>query len=460
MEAQNLGKILIIDDNEDLLFAAKMLLKKHAKEVMIEKDPRRIPFLINNNSFDVILLDMNFREDTTSGKEGFYWLSQIKEIDPKAVVILITAFGDVEMAVQALKEGATDFILKPWQNEKLIATLHSALKLKESYNEVDQLQRKQKALQTDLKKPYSDIIGSSASMKNIFSIIDKVAQTDANVLILGENGTGKELIARAIHDRSHRKDEIFVGVDMGAITETLFESELFGHKRGAFTDAKDDRAGRFEVADQGTLFLDEIGNLSMPLQSKLLTVLQKREVTRIGTNKAIPVDIRLICATNMHVHEMVQDHTFRQDLLYRINTVEIFLPPLRERQDDIPQLANHFLKQYSQKYRKNFIGFKPAAMELLQRYTWPGNIRELQHAIERAIIMAEGNELDSRDFFFLSAKPSSEKVQSTTTLNLDDMERSTIQRAIDKNGGNISKAAKELGLTRASLYRRLEKYGL
>lgn len=460
MENQTLGKILIIDDNEDLLFAAKMLLKKHAKEVVIEKDPRRIPFLINNNSFDVILLDMNFREDTTSGKEGFYWLSQIKEIDPMAVVILITAFGDVEMAVQALKEGATDFILKPWQNEKLLATLHSAIKLKESYNEVDKLQKKQKALQTDLKKPYADIIGSSASMKNIFSIIDKVAQTDANVLILGENGTGKELIARAIHERSLRKDEIFVGVDMGAITETLFESELFGHKRGAFTDAKDDRAGRFEVADKGTLFLDEIGNLSMPLQSKLLTVLQKREVTRIGTNKAIPVDIRLICATNMHVHEMVQEHTFRQDLLYRINTVEIFLPPLRERHDDIPQLSNHFLKQYSQKYRKNFSGFTPAAMELLQRYPWPGNIRELQHAIERAIIMAEGDQLDSRDFFFLSAKPASEKVQASVTLNLDDMERSTIQRAIDKNGGNISKAAKELGLTRASLYRRLEKYGL
>lgn len=460
METQTLGKILIIDDNEDLLFAAKMLLKKHAKEVVIEKDPRRIPFLINNNSFDVILLDMNFREDTTSGKEGFYWLSQIKEIDPKAVVILITAFGDVEMAVQALKEGATDFILKPWQNEKLIATLSAAIKLKESYNEVDKLQKKQKVLETDLKKPYTDIIGSSASMKNIFSIIDKVAQTDANVLILGENGTGKELIARAIHDRSHRKNETFVGVDMGAITETLFESELFGHKKGAFTDAKDDRAGRFEVADQGTLFLDEIGNLSMPLQSKLLTVLQKREVTRIGTNKAIPVDIRLICATNMPVHEMVHDHTFRQDLLYRINTVEIFLPPLRERHDDIPTLANHFLKQYAQKYRKNFIGFTASAMELLQRYPWPGNIRELQHAIERAIIMAEGDQLDSRDFFFLSAKPASEKVQTSVTLNLDDMERSTIQRAIDKNGGNISKAAKELGLTRASLYRRLEKYGL
>ena len=460
MEAQTLGKILIIDDNEDLLFAAKMLLKKHAKEVIIEKDPRRIPFLITNNSFDVVLLDMNFREDTTSGKEGFYWLSQIKEIDPKSVVILITAFGDVEMAVQALKEGATDFILKPWQNEKLLATLHSAVKLKESYNEVDKLQKKQKQLQSDLKKPYTDIIGASASMKNIFSIIDKVAQTDANVLILGENGTGKELIARAIHDRSLRKDEIFVGVDMGAITETLFESELFGHKRGAFTDAKDDRAGRFEIADNGTLFLDEIGNLSMPLQSKLLTVLQKREVTRIGTNKAIPVDIRLICATNMHVHEMVLDNTFRQDLLYRINTVEIFLPPLRERQDDIPTLANYFLKQYCHKYRKSFQGFTSSALELLQRYQWPGNIRELQHAIERAIIMAEGNELDSRDFFFLSAKPASEKAPTTVTLNLDDMERSTIQRAIDKNGGNISKAAKELGLTRASLYRRLEKYGL
>ncbi|GMQ24948.1 sigma-54 dependent transcriptional regulator [Algoriphagus sp. oki45] len=460
MENQTLGKILIIDDNEDLLFAAKMLLKKHAKEVVMEKDPRRIPFLISNNNFDVILLDMNFREDTTSGKEGFYWLNQIKEIDPKAVVILITAFGDVEMAVQALKEGATDFILKPWQNEKLIATLHAAVKLKESYNEVDKLQSKQKQLQTDLKKPYTDIIGSSASMKNIFSIIDKVAQTDANVLILGENGTGKELIARDIHERSLRKDEIFVGVDMGAITETLFESELFGHKRGAFTDAKDDRAGRFEIADKGTLFLDEIGNLSMPLQSKLLTVLQKREVTRIGTNKAIPVDIRLICATNMPVHEMVQDHTFRQDLLYRINTVEIFLPPLRERQDDIPTLANHFLKQYGQKYRKNFSGFTPSAMELLQRYTWPGNIRELQHAIERAIIMAEGEQLDSRDFFFLSAKPASEKAPLVNTLNLDDMERTTIQKAIDKNGGNISKAAKELGLTRASLYRRLEKYGL
>jgi two-component system response regulator HydG len=460
MENPQLGKMLIIDDNEDLLFAAKMLLKKYAKEVTIEQDPRRIPFLVNNNSYDVILLDMNFTDDTTSGKEGFHWLKQIKEIDPKAVVILITAFGDVEMAVKALKEGATDFILKPWQNEKLLATLTAATRLKESYDEVDKLSKKQKQLQTDAKKPYADIIGSSAAMKNIFSIIDKVAQTDANVLILGENGTGKELIARAIHDRSLRKEEIFVGVDMGAITETLFESELFGHKRGAFTDAKEDRAGRFEIADNGTLFLDEIGNLSMPLQSKLLTVLQKREVTRIGTNKPIPVDIRLICATNMPVHDMVLDNTFRQDLLYRINTVEIFLPPLRDRQDDIPLLASHFLKIYSQKYRKNFSGFTTSAMQLLQKYNWPGNIRELQHAIERAIIMADGSELDSRDFFFLSAKPINEKVATPASFNLDEVEKTTIQRVIDKNGGNISKAAKELGLTRASLYRRLEKYGL
>jgi len=460
MEEQNLGKILIVDDNEDLLFAAKMLLKKHAKEVMIEKDPRRIPFLVNNNSYDVILLDMNFTEDTTSGKEGFHWLKQIKEIDPKAVVILITGFGDVEMAVRALKEGATDFILKPWQNEKLLATLNSAIKLKESYNQVDKLSKKQKQLQADLKKSFTDIIGTSSVMKNVFSIIDKVAQTDANVLILGENGTGKELIARAIHDRSHRNEEIFVGVDMGSITESLFESELFGHKRGAYTDAKEDRAGRFEIADKGSLFLDEIGNLSMPLQSKLLTVLQKREVTRIGTNKSIPVDIRLICATNMPIHEMVADNTFRQDLLYRINTVEIFLPPLRDRQEDIPLLAEHFLKSYSQKYRKDFRGFKGSAMQLLQRYNWPGNIRELQHAIERAIIMAEGDELDSRDFFFLSSKPTNDKISNANTLNLDDVEKNVIQKAIDKNGGNISKAAKELGLTRASLYRRLEKYGL
>lgn len=456
---KELGKILIIDDDEDVLIAAKLLLKKHAKEVIIEKNPKKIPFLMNNGSYDVILLDMNFSKDTTSGKEGFFWLEQILELDPQAVVIMITAFGGVEMAVQALKQGATDFVLKPWQNEKLIATLSAAIKLKESYKEVDKLKTANKQLKADINKPFQDIIGDSPAMKNVFSIIDKVAGTDANVLILGENGTGKELVARAIHQRSLRKENVFVGVDMGAITESLFESELFGHKKGSFTDAKEDRAGRFEVANTGSLFLDEIGNLSMPLQSKLLTVLQGRQVTRIGSNKPVDIDIRLICATNMPVYEMVSDNTFRQDLLYRINTVEIHLPPLRERQGDIEQLAKHFVGIYSDKYRKSTKKIAPSTLKKLEKYAWPGNIRELQHAIERAIIMSDSQALMPDDFFFLVPKADSSQ-ESTDNLNLDDVEKNVILKAINKHSGNISKAAKELGLTRASLYRRLEKHGL
>ncbi|MEQ9285857.1 MAG: sigma-54 dependent transcriptional regulator [Cyclobacteriaceae bacterium] len=457
---KELGSILIIDDDEDVLFAAKMLLKKYAQSVIIEKDPRKIPFLINNGTYDVILLDMNFSKDITSGKEGFYWLEQILERDPKAVVILITAFGDVEMAVRALKEGATDFVLKPWQNEKLIATLSTASKLKKSYKEVDTLKTAKKQLQEDLNQPFKDIIGESEAIKNVFGIIDKVAQTDANVLILGENGTGKELIARAIHQRSLRKDNVFVGVDMGAITETLFESELFGHKKGAFTDAKEDRAGRFEVAHKGSLFLDEIGNLSLPLQSKLLTAIQSREVTRIGSNKPTAVDIRLICATNMPLHEMVGQNTFRQDLVYRINTVEIHLPALRERLEDIPLLANHFVGIYSNKYRKTVKKLSSSAIKKLQKYRWPGNIRELQHAIERAVIMSDNSSLAPEDFFFLTHKPDQNQEGDQDTFNLDEVEKNVIQKAIDRHNGNISKAAKELGLTRASLYRRLEKHGL
>lgn len=459
MMDKELGKILIIDDNEDVLLAAKLLLKKHAHDVIIEKNPKKIPFLMNNDTYDVILLDMNYSQDITSGKEGFFWLEKILEIDPSAVVILITAFGDVEMAVKALKVGATDFVLKPWQNEKLLATISSAIKLKKSYKEVDKLKQAKKLLENDMNQPFKDIIGVSHAMKNVFSVIDKVAKTDANVLILGENGTGKELIARALHQRSIRKDNVFVGVDMGAITETLFESELFGHKKGSFTDAKEDRAGRFEVANRGTLFLDEIGNLSMPLQSKLLTVLQNREVTRIGSNKSIPVDIRLICATNMPLHDMVQDNTFRQDLLYRMNTVEIKLPPLRERMEDIPLLADHFMKTYCNKYRKQIKKIAAATLKKLQKYSWPGNIRELQHAIERAVIMSEGSVLNPDDFFFLSEKADAKKDMSDN-YNLDEVEKVVIQRAINKHSGNISKAAKELGLTRASLYRRLEKHGL
>lgn len=451
------GKILMIDDDEDVLLAAKMLLKKQNHHVIIEKNPNKIPFLLNNDTYDVILLDMNFSKDITSGKEGFYWLEQILEKDPNAVVILITAFGDVEMAVKALKKGATDFILKPWQNEKLVATISTAIRLKQSYNQVDKLRRAKEMLEEQISKPFSDIIGESPAIKDVFALINKVARTDANVLILGENGTGKELIARAIHQRSLRKGNSFVSVDMGAITESLFESELFGHKKGAFTDAREDRPGRFELATGGTLFLDEIGNLSLSLQSKLLSVLQSRQVTRVGANQPQGVDIRLICATNMPLHKMVQEGTFRQDLLYRINTVEIHVPPLSDRVEDIPVLANHYLNYYAKKYHKPVRTIAPEAMDKLKRYAWPGNIRELQHAIERGVIMTDSDSLQETDF--LLSRSLSENTPSNT-LNLDEVEKAAIARALQMHSGNISKAADELGLTRASLYRRMEKYGL
>ncbi len=451
------GKILMIDDDEDVLLAAKMLLKKQNHHVIIEKNPNKIPFLLNNDTYDVILLDMNFSKDITSGKEGFYWLEQILERDPNAVVILITAFGDVEMAVKALKQGATDFILKPWQNEKLIATISTAIRLKKSYNQVDKLRKAKEMLEEQISRPFGEIIGQSPAIKEVFSLINKVARTDANVLILGENGTGKELIARAIHQRSLRHDNSFVSVDMGAITETLFESELFGHKKGAFTDAREDRPGRFELASGGTLFLDEIGNLSLSLQSKLLSALQSRQVTRVGSNKPVPVDIRLVCATNMPLHKMVQEGTFRQDLLYRINTVEIHVPPLSDRVEDIPLLADHYLRHYAKKYHKTVTTIAPEAMDKLKRYAWPGNIRELQHAIERAVIMTDSASLQETDFLFSRSLTSN---PSANTLNLDEVEKAAIAKALQMHAGNISKAADELGLTRASLYRRMEKYGL
>ena len=451
------GKILMIDDDEDVLLAAKMLLKKQNHHVIIEKNPNKIPFLLNNDTYDVILLDMNFSKDITSGKEGFYWLEQILEKDPNSVVILITAFGDVEMAVKALKQGATDFILKPWQNEKLVATISTAIRLKKSYNQVDKLRKAKEMLEEQISKPFGEIIGQSTSINEVFALVNKVAKTDANVLILGENGTGKELIARAIHQRSLRKDNSFVSVDMGAITETLFESELFGHKKGAFTDAREDRPGRFELASGGTLFLDEIGNLTMSLQSKLLSALQSRQVTRVGSNQSVPVDIRLICATNMSLTKMVQEGTFRQDLLYRINTVEIHVPPLSDRVEDIPLLAEHYLSYYAKKYHKPVTTIAHEALDKLKRYAWPGNIRELQHAIERAVIMTDSSSLQETDFLFSRSLTSG---PNSNTLNLDEVEKAAIAKALQMHGGNISKAADELGLTRASLYRRMEKYGL
>lgn len=459
--ANKTGKILIVDDNEDLLRAARMFLKRHFLQVDIEKNPESIPSLLNNEQYDVILLDMNFTKDVSSGHEGFLWLENILDIDPTAVVVLITAYGDVQMAVKAIKEGATDFVLKPWENEKLLATIYSAMRLRETKLEVANLRSRQQLLSADADNKFQDIIGNSLTMQQVFKTIERVAITDANVLILGENGTGKEVIARSIHRNSHRSEEAFIGVDMGAISETLFESELFGHMKGSFTDAKEDRPGRFEVAHKGSLFLDEIGNLSLPLQAKLLSVLQSRKVTRVGSNKSKEVDIRLICATNMPIFDMVNENRFRQDLLYRINTIEIHIPPLRDRLDDIPLLANHFLNLYDRKYQKNVRAISEAAMKVMQKYNWPGNVRELQHAIERAVIMCNSQVLNPEDFFFNTGHSRTE--ESNVTLedyHLEEVEKILIRKVLKKHDGNITQAANELGLTRSSLYRRLEKYGL
>jgi DNA-binding NtrC family response regulator len=460
MSESKQGKILIVDDNEDLLKAAKMHLKRHFAQVDIEKNPEAIPALMNNEDYDVILLDMNFTKDVSSGSEGYFWLEKILSLDPSAVVVLITAYGDVQMAVKAIKAGATDFVLKPWENEKLLATLFSAMRLRESRDVIENLKIKNQEINQALNDRYSEIIGQSAAMQKIFQTIDRVAKTDANVLILGENGTGKELIARAIHRNSSRKNENFAAVDLGSITETLFESELFGHKKGAFTDAKEDRAGRFELANGGTLFLDEIGNLSMPLQAKLLTVLQNRKVSRVGSNKDTPIDIRLICATNMPLYDMVKENRFRQDLLYRINTIEIEVPPLRERFEDIPLLASHFLKHYAEKYEKNVNKISEGAITRMHKHPWPGNIRELQHSIERAVILSNGSVLQPEDFNFTPSSGKEDGQLSLEQYNLEEVEKLLIRKVLKKYNGNITQAASELGLTRSSLYRRLEKYGL
>ncbi len=454
------SRILIIDDDEDVLLAAKLFLKQHVTIVHTDKNPNNLPSLLKNENYDLILLDMNFSRDATSGQEGFYWLNKILETDPAIAVILITAYGDIELAVQGIKEGATNFLLKPWDNKKLLATIDTTLEVHRSKKEVIDLRSKQKLLIEQGDQPFSHIIGQSASMLNVLSTVKKVAKTDANILILGENGTGKEVIARAVHRASHRKDDVFISVDLGAISETLFESELFGYKKGAFTDAKEDRAGRFEAANNGTIFLDEIGNLSSPLQSKLLSVLQNRKVIRLGSVKEIPVDVRLVCATNMPLYQMVDDQKFRQDLLYRINTVEIHLPPLRDRIEDISRLVNHFLDVYCRKYKMPLKRLHASTLKRLEKHHWPGNIRELQHAVERAVIMSDTNILQPNDFFLSTSEKAENAEVITTDTNLEATEKMLIRKVIDKHGGNISKAAKELGITRASLYRRIEKYEL
>ncbi len=452
-------KVLIVDDNEDILVAAKLLLKPYASVIQTEKNPNQLPELLSKNSYDVIFLDMNFTQDMTSGKEGFYWLNQILKIDPTVIVIMITAYGDVEMAVKAVKEGATDFILKPWQNEKLIATFSAAIKLHESKLEVNNLRSQQKYLSDDLDKKFQELIGVSDPIQEVFRTIEKVAKTDANVLILGENGTGKELVARALHRQSQRAEKVFINVDMGALTPTLFESELFGHVKGAFTDAKEERVGRFEAASGGTLFLDEIGNIPLELQAKLLNVIQSRNVARVGSNNYHPIDIRLICATNHPIYDMVKEGKFRQDLLYRINTVEIRIPPLRERKEDIQLLAEYFLDIFKKKYDKPDLFLPVLTMKRLENYHWPGNVRELQHAIERSAIMSEANELQPSDFFFTTASNKDETFV-LSNYNLESVEKEVIMKVLREHNGNITQAAKELGLTRTSLYRRMEKYGL
>jgi DNA-binding NtrC family response regulator len=453
------GNILIVDDDRDVLNTAIMFLKQKFKKVAGLEDPAGIQKLISKSEFDVILLDMNFKKGDMEGLEGIYWLKKIREIDQEVTVIMITAYGDIKLAVETMREGASDFLLKPWKNEKLYATILAALELKKSKIALKKLKGAQERIAEDMDKPFAEIIGDSPAMNRVFELITKVADTDANVLILGENGTGKELVARALHRMSSRRSEVFIRVDLGSLTETLFESELFGHVKGAFTDAKSERAGSFELASGGTIFLDEIGNLSLPLQAKLLTAIQNKLIKRVGSNKEISIDARLICATNMPLYSMAEKEKteFRQDLLYRINTVEIRVPSLRDRQEDIPLLAKHYLQLYNHKYGRKDLKIDPSLLKKMASYSWPGNVRELQHAIEKAVILSDGKRIEDRGIIADRAKTAPESEEPVT---LEDMEKIMIERSVQKNKGNLSKVAGELGITRATLYRKMEKFGI
>ena len=450
------SRILIIDDNKSVLSALELLLQPLCQEVVTSPNPNEIPSLIESGHFDAVLLDMNFSAGINTGNEGLYWLKRILEYDANHSVIMITAFGDVELAVRAVKEGAFDFVLKPWENSKLLATIQAAIRFRNSRKEVKSLKEKERNLKTAVKKGGTVIIGESASFREVLDIVAKVAKTDANVLITGENGTGKEVIARELHRQSLRANEVMVHVDMGSLSETLFESELFGHVKGAFTDAKEDRAGKFEAAKGSTLFMDEIANLSFPLQAKLLAALQNREIVKVGSNKKIPIDIRLVCATNTNLHTLVKEGKFREDLLYRINTIQIEIPPLRERVADIPLLADFFLKIYCARYKKNTLKINGEVLNKMKQYAWPGNVRELQHTIEKAVILGEGDTLTLNDFFFSN----SHTPANTAIRTLEEMERSMIASSIRKNNGNLSAVAAELVITRQTLYNKIRKYKL
>jgi two-component system response regulator HydG len=446
------ASILVIDDDTDVLTAVRLLLKTESKEVITEKNPENLRSHLSKTNFDVILLDMNFNSSINTGNEGLFWLKEVKKLKPETAVVMITAYGDIDLAVRSLKEGASDFVVKPWHNEKLIETIKEILKKKENKNAGGRVVDPDSLIGKEL-------LGDSPIMQDIFYKIEKIAPTDANILILGENGTGKDLVARAIHQQSLRAGKPYVKVDVGALTESLFESELFGHKKGAFTDAREDRIGRFESANEGTLFLDEIGNISLQQQAKLLSVLQNRQIIRLGTNQALPIDIRLICATNLPLTELANEKHFRKDLIYRINTVEIMIPPLRKRGNDITLLAKHFCEIYSNKYLKHGLEIGEKALQKLLNYSYPGNVRELQYSIERAVIMADHDLLKEEDIIF-SPLETEESDLEQKELKLSAVEKNTILKVIQKHNGNITQAARELGLTRTALYRRISKYDI
>jgi two-component system response regulator HydG len=453
------ARILVIDDEGDILRAARLLLKRHFASVEVLSDPSRLPEQVRQGAFDVLLLDMNFAAGADSGAEGLQYLSQVLALDPQAVVVLVTAHSGVELAVEAMKRGAADFVTKPWENDRLVATLLAACNLRGSRLEAAELRNRNRGLAAATRSG-GELLGTSTRMLRVFDTIHRAAPTDANVLILGENGTGKELVAREIHRHSQRSEEVFLRVDLGALSPQLFESELFGHRRGAFTDAKADRIGLLRAATGGTLFLDEIGNVPLHLQTKLLTALERREVVPVGSEKAEPIDVRVICATNRAPEHLADENLFRQDLLYRINTVEVMLPPLRDRRGDIPLLLEHFIAIYAEKYNLPAKRLSAAALEGLVAHMWPGNVRALRHAVERAIILSDGAMLEISDFSLASATAEVSGKGSSDTAKLDTVEREAVARALQDHKRNISRAAAALGVTRSSLYRRMQKYGL
>ena len=458
MRSGNSGKILVVDDDKDVLYTAGLVLKGLCEKVDTLDRPWLIPEYLRSDKYDIVLLDMNFSKGSTSGREGLDWLGKILKIDSGICVMTTTAYGEINLAVQAMKNGAVDFIIKPWNREQLITSIRNVIEFKEQ-KECQKDSNRRSGKSDPMLTRYPEIIGRSKAMSQILDMIKTIAPTDANVLIMGENGTGKEVAAWALHNASPRNNKSFVHVDLGAIPETLFEAELFGHNRGAFTDAKEDRAGRFETASGGTLFLDEIGNLSLPLQAKILTAVQNRSVVRIGSNHPVPVNVRLVSATNMPLYKMAESFEFRQDLLYRINTVEITIPPLRERKEDIGPITDYYLKRFSDQYGKSGLAIEDNARRKMEEYDWPGNIRELAHAVERAVILCRRELLTTDDFIF-KTKPSRIPEVEEPYIRVEDYEKKAITSALNKHHRNLSKAADELGIARSTLYRKISHFGI